>query len=88
MIIICLFNINLPLIGTLIIHLLFKFRKLSLRLEVKDDTTMRDDKDFLSYKTYVYNFFNSSNFFNFTQVEPAKLEFFKKSSRFLQCFAV
>ena len=35
---------------------------------------MRDDKDFLSYKTYVYNFFNSSNFFNFTQVEPAKLE--------------
>ena len=49
---------------------------------------MRDDKDFLSYKTYVYNFFDSSNFFNFTQVEPAKLEFFKKSSRFLQCFAV
>ena len=57
---------------------------------------MRDDKDFLSYKTYVYKFlpckpsddFNSSNFFNFTQVEPAKLEFFKKSSRFLQCFAV
>ena len=38
---------------------------------------MRDDKDFLSYKTYVYNFFNSSNFFNFTQVEPAKLEFGK-----------
>jgi hypothetical protein len=37
---------------------------------------MRDDKDFLSYKTYVYNFFNSSNFFNFTQVEPAKLELF------------
>ena len=37
---------------------------------------MRDDKDFLSYKTYVYNFFNSSNFFNFTQVELAKLEFF------------
>ena len=36
---------------------------------------MRDDKDFLSYKTYVYNFFNSSNFFNFTQVEPAKLEY-------------
>ena len=35
---------------------------------------MRDDKGFLSYKTYVYNFFNSSNFFNFTQVEPAKLE--------------
>ena len=35
---------------------------------------MRDDKDFLSYKTYVSNFFNSSNFFNFTQVEPAKLE--------------
>ena len=38
---------------------------------------MRDDKDFLSYKTYVYNFFNSSNFFNFTQVEPAKLELFQ-----------
>ena len=39
---------------------------------------MRDDKDFLSYKTYVYNFFNSSNFFNFTQVEPAKLELYEK----------
>ena len=67
---------------SLLIHLSFgsyrcaqKLKKLPLRSEVKDDTTMRDDKDFLSYKTYVYNFFNSSNFFNFTQVEPAKLEF-------------
>ena len=51
-------------------------RGVPLRSEVKDDTTMRDDKDFLSYKTYVSNFFNSSNFFNFTQVEPAKLETF------------
>ena len=42
---------------------------------------MRDDKDFLSYKTYVYNFFNSSNFFNFTQVEPAKLELKNKSEK-------
>ena len=40
-------------------------KNLPLRSEVRDDTTMRDDKDFLSYKTYVYNFFNSSNFFNF-----------------------
>ena len=55
-----------------------KLKKLPLRSEVKDDTTMRDDKDFLSYKTYVYNFFNSSNFFNFTQVEPAKLELYEK----------
>lgn len=47
---------------------------------------MRDDKDFLSYKTYVYNFFNSSNFFNFTQVESAKLEFFKKKFKILAMF--
>ena len=40
-------------------------QELIAALEIKDDTTMRDDMDSLSYQTYVFNSFNFSNFSNF-----------------------
>lgn len=39
-------------------------RNLLYRTHVKDDTTMRNVNDHLSYKTHVANFFNFANFFN------------------------
>lgn len=39
-------------------------RNLLYRTHVKDDTTMRNVNDHLSYKTHVANFLNFANFFN------------------------